>query len=368
MIGLGKEVQMRLNAEETLVVRAPLRVSFGGGGTDLPAYYRRQGGFVLSAAIRRYAYVLVREPADRAIRLGSADYQVTELYEPGQLPPVKPPLELTKAALEMLGYGELRRRGINLFTACEVPPGTGLGSSSSMAVGLIRAISEYLDRSIAAGDLAEAACRLEIEQLDMPIGKQDQYASAFGGLNAIAFLPDNPGDGRDVAVEALDLPASVLGALNERLLLFSTGRSHDSATILRRQGRDSQSSPPVIESLGRIKELAFEMREALEAFELDRFGSLLDASWQQKRGLSKKISSTQIDGWYAAAREAGALGGKITGAGGGGFLLLYCPPASQPRLRAAMDECGLLEMPFEFDFDGARVLSMARRSSFALAT
>jgi D-glycero-alpha-D-manno-heptose-7-phosphate kinase len=185
----------------------------------------------------------------------------------------------------------------------------------------------------------------------MPIGKQDQYASAFGGLNAIEFTAQG------VHVTPLRLPADTLAALARRLLLFSTGRSRAAASVLRTQQRDTRSNPAVIASLHALKGLAAEMCGALETERLDHFGALMDVAWQRKKQLARNISSQDIDEWYAAAREAGALGGKIAGAGGGGFLLLYCPPRRQHILRRVMERCGLREMSFDFDFAGGRVIA-----------
>lgn len=332
------------------IVRSPVRISFGGGGTDLEAYYGRYGGFVVSAAIARYAYVAVREPGDRTIRISSADYRVWESYARGEIPTVAGPLILPKAAVASLAGSGLRERGADIFTASEVPPGTGLGSSSAMAAALVQALHAYLGQPQDPASLAENACMLEIERLDMPIGKQDQYASAFGGLNAITF------SGNRVEVVPLRMPADAIAALNARLLLFSTGTSRDSANILREQRNDTTQKPMVTGVLHHIKSLALQMREALEAEDLDGFAQLLHESWEQKRQLSGRVSSGAIDGWYEMARAAGALGGKITGAGGGGFLLLYCPRERQVALRAVMAAQGLQEMPFEFDFEGTRVL------------
>lgn len=339
-----------------IIVRSPVRISFGGGGTDLEAYYGRYGGFVVSAAIARYAYVAVREPLERKISISSADYRIWESYAPGQAPVVAEPLILPKAAIAAVAV-PLADRGADIFTASEAPPGTGLGSSSAMAAALLQALHAYLGTPLLPGPLAEAASALEIERLDMPIGKQDHYASAFGGLNALTFT----GDGVDVT--PLRMSPDAISALNARLLLFSTGQSRHSANILRTQRSDTTGKPAVTTSLHRIKALALEMRVALETDDLDRFGHLLDEAWRQKRRLSSKVSSGAIDGWYDAAREAGALGGKITGAGGGGFLLLYCPRERQAALRAAMTSRGLHEMPFDFDFDGTRILSAAEVSA-----
>ena len=344
-----------------VIVRAPVRISFGGGGTDLEAYYAHFGGLVLSAAITRYSYVIASTPVDGGISLSSADYRLWERYRPGYIPPVTEPLALPKAAIGAFREHGIHKSGVELFLAAEVPPGSGLGSSSAMAVALCTALFAQTGTQYDAETLAETACRLEIERLGMPIGKQDQYASAFGGLNTIEFTSGG------VRVVPLRLPADTVAALSSRLLLFSTGRTRDSAGILRGQRADSAGSPAVIESLHAIKALALDMRAALVAADLDGFGALLHEVWQRKRTLSARVSSDTIDGWYAAARAAGALGGKITGAGGGGFLLLYCPPARQRKLREAMTAAGLREMTFAFDFGGATVLEEASNTPTLLA-
>jgi len=333
-----------------LVARAPVRLSFGGGGTDLEAYYAAHGGFVVSAAISRYAYVTARVPGDRSIRINSADYRLWETFEPGVLPPVAEPLSLPKAAIEAFLSAGIRETGIDLFLASEVPPGTGLGSSSAMAVALVHALAATTGGELDAASAAGRACGLEIERLGMPIGKQDQYASAFGGLNAIELTAHG------VDVQRLPLGPSLAAALDERLLLFATGHSRQAASILREQQADTRTKPAVLEALHTIKSLAYDMAEALVVGDLDLFGLLLHRGWQEKRRLSSRISSPEIDEWYDAARQAGALGGKIAGAGGGGFLLLYCPPAGQAPVRAAMAERGLRELRFEIDWQGARVL------------
>jgi D-glycero-alpha-D-manno-heptose-7-phosphate kinase len=328
-----------------IVVRAPLRISFGGGGTDLAAYYRRFGGFVVSSAINRYCRVVARPSPDGAIRIHSADYSISVVSPHGTIPAVAEPLILPRAALAWAAAracgDRLRQSGVELFLASDVPPGTGLGSSSAMAVALIRALSTCLGMTPDSAEVAELACALEIHRLGMPIGKQDQYASAFGGLNALTFSPQG------VTVAPLDLAPDVLTSLSSRLLLFSTGAGRDSAQILRQQRNDTGSKPAVTSALHQIKALAQEMHRALLDTDLDRFGHLLDRGWEQKKRLSGKISSPAIDRWYAAALAAGALGGKITGAGGGGFILLYCPSSAQDRLRAAMTSFGLWELSFE---------------------
>lgn len=334
-----------------VIVRAPVRVSFGGGGTDIATYYATHGGFVVSAAITRYCSVMAHRPADGGVRITSADFNLAEGWHAGVIPQVAEPLSLPKAAIARFANHGLRTTGIDLFLASEVPPGTGLGSSSAMAAGLVRAMSSYIGLPMDAGTVADTACSLEIDYLGMPIGKQDQYASAFGGLNTIEFST------RGVVVTPLGLPLGAMQALSDRLLLFSTGKRRNSATILSKQRTASASDPHVVAGLHRIKALAWEMCDALRREDLDGFGMLLDRGWQEKRALSKNISSGDIDGWYSAARDAGAIGGKITGAGGGGFMLLYVPPHRQDAVRAVMTERGLTELTFDFDLHGAQVLS-----------
>jgi D-glycero-alpha-D-manno-heptose-7-phosphate kinase len=297
-------------AGTAVLARAPLRVSFGGGGTDLAAYYEPFEGLVVSAAIARYCYVVASRPAVGGVRITSADYGVCETFGPGEPPPVEEPLALASAAIERFWGHGLRERGVDLLLAAQVPPGSGLGGSSAMAVALVRALAAYTGTPLPTREAAELASWLEIERLGRPIGKQDQYASAYGGLNAITFAAER------VRVTPLALPTSVLAALESRLLLFWTGRTHDSAAILRQQRAATGTSVVVTEHLHRLKALAADMRDALQAADLDGFGGLLDVAWRHKRALSAGVSSATIDGWYDAARDAGALGGKIAGAGG----------------------------------------------------
>lgn len=334
-----------------IITRAPVRISFGGGGTDLAAYYARYGGLVVSAAIARYAYVVVCKPPAGGIRISSADFHLSQCFAHDQLPAVDEPLALPKAAVSWFAPYGLRERGADLLLTAEIPPGTGLGSSSTMAAALVQALGAYVNMPLDPARTAEIACELEIERLGMPIGKQDQYAAAFGGLNLFDFRADG------VRVEPLALAPDVLAALGERLLLFDTGRTRAAASILRGQRTASEHDLAVIAALHTVKALAADMHEALVTADLDRFGRLLDRGWREKKRLAAGITTPEIDRWYAAAREAGALGGKITGAGGGGFLLLYCPPRRQPAVRAAMTASGLRELPFQFDLQGASLLS-----------
>jgi len=342
-----------------VVARAPVRVSFAGGGTDLAAYYEQYGGLVVSAAITRYCYVVAQDPGDRSIRINSANYGTWQSCGPlspaDPLPPAPDSLCLPRAAIEWFEDRGLRQRGVELFLASEVPPGTGLGSSSAMAVALVRALAAYLGVELSPGEIAEAACTIEIELLGMPIGKQDQYASAFGGLNSIELAAG------ETRVTPIDLSPDVQDVLGAHLMLFSTGTSRHSGQILRQQQADTVSNQAVLDSLHRLKELAAEARRVLEAEDLDAFGSLLHAGWQHKKRLSPSMTSSAIDGSYRAARDAGALGGKITGAGGGGFLLLYCPLQHQQRVRTTMAARGLQELPFDLASQGVQVLLSAGR-------
>lgn len=331
-----------------IIVRAPVRISFGGGGTDLAAYYEQWGGFVVSAAITRYSYVAVHKPAAAETSIDSVDYQVREVFKSGALPPVAEPLSLPKAALERFAEG-LRAQGAALRLGSDVAPGTGLGSSSAMAVALVKALARYVDRPLTVEEVATEACRLEIERLGMPIGKQDQYASAYGGLNTMHFTAHG------VRVEPLPLASDFVHAFREHLLLFATGKARNSATILRQQRSETQSNPAVVEGLHQIKALGQEMHGALLRQDLAQFGRLLDHAWRAKRQLSGRISSQAIDEWYTVAQRAGANGGKITGAGGGGHLLLFCPPQQQAAVRRALQQKGLRELDdWYFDWDGVR--------------
>lgn len=340
------------------IVRAPVRISFGGGGTDLASYYTRFGGMVVSAAITRYCYVMINERSDGAIHISSADYHCWEMYPRGEVPPVTAPLALPKAALAWFIQEGLLHTGIDLFLASEVPPGTGLGSSSAMAVALVSALAAYTGQTFTPTGAAELACSLEIERLRMPIGKQDQYASAIGGLNIFEFR------GEGVQVRPLALPADVVSSLSARLLLFASGQTRNSADILGRINMEKQSK--ALEALHRIKALAGEMCTVLRSGDLDQFGHLLDVAWHEKKRMSGGISTRVIDQWYDAARQAGALGGKVTGAGGGGFLLFYCPQERQDALRKTLAQFGLEEMPFNFDFVGPQLSTRSWSSGFSM--
>jgi len=333
-----------------LIVRSPVRISFGGGGTDLPAYYEKFGGCVVSTAINKYFYTVLEKRGDGKIQIISADLRVVDTWQDIAKMDVRGnPLEIPLAVLKDLGSDV----SVNLFLASEIPPGTGLGSSASVCVNLLKMLTAYKHISLSKYELAERAYHLARNVLGRPVGKQDEYASAFGGLNYISFYQDGT-----THVEPLDLEPELVREFQSCLLLFFTGASHHSWTILGEQEEATRTSTGMaVDYLHEIRQLAEPMKLALIAGELRDFGLLLNEAWQVKRRISSKISNARIDEMYQAALENGALGGKITGAGGGGFLLLFCPQIAQQQVREALIAKGAREMGFSFDFKGAQVVA-----------
>lgn len=332
-----------------LIVRTPMRVSFGGGGTDLPAYYEAFGGGVLSAAIDKYFYTMVTRRTDGKIQVISSDLNITETWEDIRNTPV----DTTRLGIVLSTLKHMDRRfGADLFLASEIPPGTGLGSSASVCVNVLKAISDICHVPMSRYELAATAYTIAHHVLRKPVGKQDEYAAAFGGINYIRFLQDD-----SVSVEPLAADGATLNVLQSNLMLFFTGASRDSWSILARQEKDTRASgSKSLHALHKIKEYSLSMRVALEQGNLQDFGVMLDEAWQQKKRVTQGISNERIDYLYSIARRSGALGGKISGAGGGGFLLLYCEVEHQPRVRACLAAEGIMEMMFKFDFGGAQLL------------
>jgi D-glycero-alpha-D-manno-heptose-7-phosphate kinase len=332
-----------------LIARTPVRISFGGGGTDLPAYYETYGGAVLSVAINKYFYTLISRRTDSLIQVISSDLKVTETWEDIRGVDVESSnLGIVLTALKSIG----RQFGADIFLASEVPPGTGLGSSAAVSVNVLTAICAYLEIPISRDELAERAYHVAHDLLAKPVGKQDEYAAAFGGLNHIIFHPNGHVDVNPVRVNA-----DVIERLQANLMLFNTGASHDSWHILKQQDADTrQPSSRSAQILHQVKQYAATMRAALERGDLQSFAALLDEAWQRKKQVASGISNDRIDHLYNLAIQSGARGGKITGAGGGGFLLLYCEPANQAALRAAFAAQGIREMKFAFDFGGSQTL------------
>ena len=330
-----------------LIVRAPVRVSFAGGGTDLAAYYEKFGGLVVSTTINKYFYVIINLNGVDSVQITSSDYRTFFRHERGHPMLWDGDLSLPRAFLHEFGIDS----GISLFLASEIPPGTGLGSSSAVSVALAKALGTLCGLRLGDVDVAELASYVEIDKLGMPIGRQDQYATAFGGLNAIHFNRDG------VRVEPLNLPPSIQDELDRRILLFFTGASRNAASILRgQQTATEQEDGDVLESLHQIKAMAEATVRMLRSGDLAGVGSLLHESWQAKKRLAKGISNSRLDDWYELARAQGAVGGKIAGAGGGGFFLLYCEEPYQQAVTSALEAEGLIRMDKRFERGGAVVL------------
>ena len=330
-----------------LIARAPVRISFFGGGTDLPAYYNRFGGAVLNTTIDKYVYAILNVSERSALQITSSDYHTFYRHPPSEPLVWDGDLSLPRAVLQHFGV----ETGLNMFLASEVPPGTGLGSSSAVTVALVKAISTTCNLKLSAKEIAEMACEIEINKLGKPIGVQDQYAAAYGGLNWVTFSAEA------IKVEPMNVPQETLARLESNLLLMFTGQAHDSAVILAHQRKSSQERDPgVIEALQGGHALALEAREYLLKGQVDQFGALLHRAWQLKKRFAPGVTTERIDRCYGIARQNGALGGKIAGAGGGGFLMLYCDEGASPRVEAALARYGLRRMDFRFEADGPRVL------------
>jgi D-glycero-alpha-D-manno-heptose-7-phosphate kinase len=333
-----------------LIARAPVRISLAGGGTDLPAYYERFGGAVISTTIDKYFYAFLNVLEKDTIQISSSDYRTFYRHNSQEALFWDGDLRLPRAILSHFGI----QSGLTMFLASEIPPGTGLGSSSTVTVAIIKALSVALGENLSKRGLAELACEIEINKLGEPIGKQDQYAAAFGGLNWIEFNKNG------VFVQPLELPPERIRLLEHNLMLFFTGSSRKASEILKVQSESSrQQDSRVIDALHRVKEMAFEVRRILESGKLDDYGELLHENWTQKKRYAKAVTNPKLDRVYTAAREAGALGGKITGAGGGGFLLLYCTPEFQEGLTQRLEGLNLRRMDFRFENSGALVLMNA---------
>ena len=332
-----------------IAVRSPLRISFGGGGTDLPAYYERFGGMVVSAAITPACHVSLTPHAGAGVMLQSRDFGMTVTVPSRRQVVLREPLSLPRAVLSWFNERRLFPDGVRITTRADVPPGSGLGSSSAMTVALVSAIASHVSLPLTPRMAAEIACEIEIDLLGRPIGRQDQYASALGGLNTITFSSDG------VAVTPMPVPLSTRQALQDHLLLVSTRRTRDSANVLRAQRAATGTDGEVTRRLHRINELAAAMATALVAGDLPGFGALLHESWQLKRGLAQGVSSTEIDRWYQIAQDRGAYGGKITGAGGGGFFLFCVPPHRREGVILGLRDAGLVPLPFAFDDQGCTV-------------
>ena len=323
-----------------IITRSPLRITLGGGGTDLPSYYRDYGGFLIAAAIDKYVFVTAIRPFTEGIFLKYSEqehvHEISEVQHP-----------IMREALSLLDF---KTPQIEITTLADIPSGTGLGSSGSFTTALLKALYTHRHRLIMPSELAKLACEIEIDRLHQPVGKQDQYISAYGGITCLEFHPDD-------SVNAYPLPISIdtLFELEDNLLLFFTGFSRKAGDILKDQvSRSQQDDASMIENLHETKDLGMRSRKMLEAGKTADFGALLHEHWEQKKMRSKGMTNPQIDEWYDLGRKNGALGGKLVGAGGGGFLLFYAE--DHAHIRQAMSKAGLEEVRFKFDFEGTKVM------------
>jgi D-glycero-alpha-D-manno-heptose-7-phosphate kinase len=323
-----------------IITRSPLRISMGGGGTDLPSYYRDHEGFLVAGAIDRYVYVTVMRPFTPGIFL-----KYSQLEQVGQVADVQHPI--LREALDLM---QLRTPQIEVTTLADIPSGTGLGSSGSFTTALLKALYAHRRRLIHPQELAELACHIEIDRLGEPIGKQDQYIAAYGGLTCFTFHKDGT-----VSASPLQVSVETINRLEDNLLLFFTGFSRSASGILKDQNvRTQQSDQAMLDNLHYVKELGYRSKTALEQGDAERFGELMHEHWQHKKRRSGGMSNSHIDQWYDIGMANGAVGGKLVGAGGGGFLLFYA--ADRNRLRSAMAAAGLEEVRFKFDFEGTKVM------------
>lgn len=325
-----------------IITRSPLRITLGGGGTDLPSYYGEHGGFLISAAVDKYVYVILHEPFNDGIILKYSSMEVVKTRDEVQHP-------LIREALKLIGIDTR----IEVASMADIPSGTGLGSSGSFTTALLRALHLLTKNSVTPRELAEQACHIELDILGEPVGKQDQYIAAFGGINCFTFHENGAVD-----VTPLRIRSETLHDLEDNLLLLFTGFSRKAGDILKDQDtRSRQNDHDMVQNLHFLKQLGYESKNALESGDLRRFAELLHIHWEHKKSRSNGMTNAQIDNYYEIARANGALGGKVIGAGGGGFLMFYTE--SKTRLRHAMLQAGLQESRFRFDVEGTRVVTMS---------
>jgi D-glycero-alpha-D-manno-heptose-7-phosphate kinase len=331
-----------------IISRAPVRISLGGGGTDLASYYSKYEGFLIAGAIDKYVFIALNKRFYDSIRLS---YSSTEIVD--HVNDIKH--NIFRECLKSVNI----QKGVELVSIADVPANCGLGSSSTFTVAVLNALHDYKREFISLKELAEEACHIEIDRLSEPIGKQDQYISTFGGVTAFTFGKDG-----NVIVEPVHMTEDSIDELERNILLFYTGIERSASEILSDQNEKSKKDEgDVIGTLHKIKEIGRKTKTAFERGDLDKFGELLDEHWQIKKNLSQKISNPFIDECYNTAMKNGALGGKIMGAGGGGFFMFYCS-GDQMKLKSALKEKGLQQMRFHFDFEGAKILVNMKANMF----
>ncbi len=323
-----------------IITRSPLRITLGGGGTDLPSYYREHGGFLIAATINRYVYVTVTRPFIKGIFL-----KYSHLEEAEDIEGIRHPI--IREAVRMLDF---KTPQLEISTIADIPAGTGLGSSGSFVTALLKALFAHRRRLLLPDELARLACKIEIDVLKEPVGKQDQYIAAYGGITCFEFNSDD-----SVNAYPLQINMDTLFDLEDNLLLFFTGFSRSASAILKDQDKRSQEKDEeMLNNMHYVKELGLRSKQLLVDGQTSDFGALMHEHWEHKRKRSKGMSNPQIDEWYELGMKNGALGGKLVGAGGGGFLLFYAEDRN--RLRHAMSKCGLEEVRFRFDFEGTKTL------------
>lgn len=323
-----------------IITRSPLRITLGGGGTDLPSYYRQHGGFLIAATINKYVYVTVTRPFIKGIFL-----KYSHLEEAKDIDSIQHPI--IREAVRMLDF---KTPQLEISTIADIPAGTGLGSSGSFITALLKALFAHRRRLLLPDELARLACQIEIDILHEPVGKQDQYIAAYGGLTCFEFHSDD-----SVNAYPLQISMNTLFDLEDNLLLFFTGFSRSASVILKDQDKRSQEKDEeMLSNMHYVKELGLLSKELLVTGRTSEYGALLHEHWEHKRKRSKGMSNPQIDEWYELGMKNGALGGKLVGAGGGGFLMFYAE--DRKRLRQAMSKAGLEEVRLHFDFEGTKTL------------
>jgi D-glycero-alpha-D-manno-heptose-7-phosphate kinase len=323
-----------------IIARSPLRITLGGGGTDLPSYYRDNEGFLVSAAIDKYVYVTVMRPFTEGIYL-----KYSQLEHVDKIPDVKHPI--IREALQMLGF---KTPQVEITTLADIPAGTGLGSSGSFTTALLKALYTHRKRHLHQEELAELACHIEIDRLGEPIGKQDQYVAAMGGVTCFTFHKDDK-----VTAIPLGISMDTMFEVEDNLLLFFTGFSRSASGILKDQQMKSQNNDlEMLKNLHYVKDLGYRSKDALEVGNTTLFGELMHEHWEHKKRRSGGMSNPKIDEWYELGMKNGAVGGKLVGAGGGGFLMFMAHDKS--KLRQVMVTAGLEEVRFRFDFEGTKVV------------
>jgi D-glycero-alpha-D-manno-heptose-7-phosphate kinase len=324
-----------------IITRSPLRISLGGGGTDLPSYYRKHSGFLIAAAIDKYVYLTLHQTFVQELIVKYSKLERVSSVDQVQHPIIREALRLV----------EIEGPYLELTSMADIPAGTGLGSSGSFTTALLKALHTYKKNLMHPRDLAEQACHIELDLLNEPIGKQDQYIAAYGGLTCFQFMPND-----QVEAWPLKIDTETLYNLEDNLLLFFTGYSRSASSILKEQDdKSKQRDQSMVDNLHFVKELGYQSKDALEGGDLRHFAELMNVHWQHKKQRSGAMSNTDINTWYDLAMANGALGGKLIGAGGGGFLMFYAE--DKTRLRHVMAQTGLREVRFRFDFEGTKVVN-----------